>query len=102
MDDPSLAACVEHLYAGPQSPLPPVFDWFLSLTGSDFKPKKDVDTTSPVLIDSSRIEGVRTFNSFWPQRLVHSYTARPDGDSPPPILTSKNDSPRPPSTYCLR
>jgi hypothetical protein len=74
----------------------PVFDL------SDLQPKEDVDTTSPVPIDSSRLEGVRTFNSFWPQRLVATYKACPNGDSPPPILTSKTDGHRPPSAYCLR
>lgn len=94
MDDPSLAACVDRRYAGPQYPIPSVFDL------SDLQPKEDVDTTSPVPIDSSMLEGVRTFNSFWPQRIVATYKACLDGDNPPPILTSKIDE-SPSALYLL-
>jgi len=70
-DDPSVAATISLLFAGPQHPTPPAFSL------QKLKPKIEVND-SPADIDMGRIEGVVAHNAFDIRRLGPILTSGPD------------------------
>lgn len=74
LEDPSTAEALDLLYAGPTYHTPPSF------AVSKVLPKEDVTEFKPVDIDISRIELVRTLNSFAIRRLGPALEPGPDGE----------------------